>query len=228
MRKVGCVPRIPMTELIYSIDQSPRFAWQAELLDWSVRRVGMDCRITRLTALHPDQSEYLCLNRWWAILNQWKESEAETVVILDPDMVFVRPLNVTAKRGQIIGSPYPYVYDLVWCPVVLHRDHVREWAFKTMALAQLLAQHGIGWVSEIWAANICATRLCLQLERRELGIPNWSGGVGDASVIHYCYQRSGFSKNDYRPGHHVECPDSDEVHRILAELINECFGSKST
>jgi len=91
-----------MVELIYSIDDSDYQSWQAALLDWSVRRSAMTCRITRLTATAPDAETYRCLNRFWSVVHQWQPSDAQTIVILDPDMLFVRPLNAVAGRGALV------------------------------------------------------------------------------------------------------------------------------
>src|SRR5438067_2187233 len=117
-----------MIEFLYSIDNSLYQRWQADLLDWSIRRVQDGCRITRLTLLAPDHRVYSPLNRLWSIAYEWTPSECETVVILDPDMVFVRALCVKSHRAGLVGQPYGSVYDLPWCPLVFHRDRVQEWA----------------------------------------------------------------------------------------------------
>jgi hypothetical protein len=210
-------------EIIYSIDTSQYQAWQADLLDWSIRRVQQNCRITRLTALAPDQRKYQCLNRLWSISHDWMPSEAETVVIVDPDMVFVRPLAVQARKGAVLGQPYGYVYDLPWCPLVLHRDYVKEWATMSLPLARTIHAKGGGWVSDMWASSIVTTSFGLGIERKTLAVFNTDDNLGEASVIHYCYDHAGFYKRRYQVGQVVGCGLDTEVQRHLTSLVNERF-----
>lgn len=212
-----------MLELIYSIDDSPYQAWQATLLEWSARQTGMNCRINRLTALAPDRGTYRCINRFWSIVHQWKPSDAETVVVLDPDMVFVQPLNVVARPKVIMGQPYGYVHDLPWCPLVLHRDQVNPWATAGLALARAIHANGGGWISEMWAGVISAQTLGLQLDRCRLAAFNCESTLNGASIIHYCYDHGGFFKQRYRPGVQLEIENMTEVQHHLRCLINDCF-----
>ena len=214
-----------MIELLYSIDDSSYLRWQAEFLEWSVRRCGMECRITRLTKSAPDAGTYLCLNRFWSIVHQWEPSEIETVVVLDPDMVFVRPLNVSARAGGVIAQPYSYLYGLPWCPVVIHRDQIRAWAETALALARVLYANKVGWVSEMWASSISANMLGLQLERRSLCVSNYEPALRDASIIHYCYEQAGFFKQRYSPGDELPRIEGTEVQQQVTALLRECFGS---
>ena len=212
-----------MLELIYSIDDSSYQAWQAGLLDWSARQTGMDCRISRLTALAPDRDAYRCLNRFWSIVHQWKPSDAETVVVLDPDMVFVRPLNVVARPKVIMGQPYGYVHDLPWCPLVLHRDQVHPWASTGLSLARAIYANGGGWISEMWAGTISAHAIGLQLDRCRLSAFNCESTLNGAAIIHYCYDHAGFFKQRYQPGERLVIQGTSEVQHHLLSLINHCF-----
>jgi len=219
---------IPMVEFIYSIDDSDYQCWQAELLDWSVRRSGMTCRITRLTATAPDAETYRCLNRLWSVVHQWQPSDAQTVVFLDPDMLFVRPLNVASARGALIGQPYGYANDLPWCPLVFHRDDVKRWAEVCLPLARAIHSAGGGWISEIWAGAIGANLLGLRIERKDLAAFNCEPELADRSIIHYCYDHGGFFKQRYRSGDYVNDSAGTAVNRQLAALLNECFGCGRT
>lgn len=209
-----------MIELIYSIDRSDYLTWQADLLEWSVRRVGMQSQITRLTATAPDAADYACLNRFFAIVNEWRESDAETVVILDPDMVFVRPLDVIARRGVLAGHPYSYIFDLIWCPLVLHRDELRAWALRGLELSRALHKAGSGWISEMWAGNISANERKMSLRRQQTAVLNCEARIGAAPIIHYCYDSGGFHKQRYRRGQRVASHRGSEVQQRLAETIN--------
>ncbi len=215
-----------MVELVYSIDDSAYLAWQADLLDWSIRRVGMQCRITRLTMMAPDQHKYKALNMFWSLLHEWQPSEAETVVVLDPDMVLLKPLDVLAKKGVLLGHPYSYMYDLPWCPVVLPRENIREWAAKSLPLTRVLHANGVGWISEMWAGIIGASLMGLKIERKALAVFNSDLILGDAAMIHYCYESDGFYKQTYQAGQFVNPSGLSEPQRALATLINQFFAEK--
>ena len=207
-------------ELVYSVDGSQYLSWQADLLDWTARRVNANYRITRLTQRAPEHQVYSCLNRFWSLANAWQPSEHPTVAVLDPDMVLVRALEVAAPAGILIGQPYSYLFDLPWCPLILHRDRVREWATKALELARTIHGAGGGWVSEMWAGSIAANQIGLRLERRPLCVFNSDPELGDAAVIHYCYDHGGFSKQRYVPGHVIPWTSQTPVSTTALLTLN--------
>ena len=119
---------------LYSTSNSEYQSWQCELLDATFRWVGQPGRLVRLCSEDPAQptrlfdssetAEVLCLPSWaeneatgdfWPIANKpasmklWLESDscardADVILFLDPDMVFLEPVELDVSPGEVVGQ----------------------------------------------------------------------------------------------------------------------------
>jgi hypothetical protein len=78
----------------------------------------------------------------------------------------------------------------------------------------------------MWASSIAAGIMQLKLERSQLAVFNCDGSLGDACLIHYCYDHGGFYKQRFKPAHDIPiATSSSEAMQRLIKLISERFAS---
>lgn len=158
----------------------------------------------------------------------------ETVLILDPDCIFLEPVS----RGCPMSQPVNYLYPSrienqkfikkhcanpelvcgVGIPLLIHRGNLAEvtplWLKKTEEIREdPQSRQWAGWVAEMWAYAFAAAELGLRHATRELAQYS-SEDRADLPIVHYCYdsfdiwQRWKWGKREYRPWKPVlEPPD---------------------
>lgn len=220
-----------MPHVLFSVDGSLYQRWQAELLAYSHRRVGQRGTLTRLWSSdarpssfsgstfraapwspHPiTGDDYAPYNKPSAVL-QWltvTPPADQTVLLVDPDFVFVAPIEVEVSRGEPIGQPLSYLrpnalaplvarhcrrraaLQGVGVPILIHRDDLRElaapWLKKTEAIRDDRRSRELaGWVAEMWGYAFAAAELGLHHEARELARFSTEDRA-DLPLVHYCY-----------------------------------------
>lgn len=264
---------------VFSIDDSSYLRWQAELLAYSHRKVAQSGPLTcllsgdgeRRPALerifqtrswrpHPvTGDDYPPYNRIFA-LNAWLREappEEETILLLDPDNVFLRPLEVSVERGRPISQPISYMHpptydeqlrkhcerpdelEGIGIPTVIHRDDLVElaplWLAKTEALRSDPAdRERLAWISDMWGYCIAARELGLRHELREMAQFQIEDRA-DLPIVHYCYGSESpdgtweWTKRSYRAWERVEDPPPGvpAASVALIRLLNELVEVKT-
>ena len=214
-----------MITTVVSTNGSEYLAWQIELLVYSHRQVGQPGPLVVLTdTVQVDGDDYTPYNKPYALM-RWlerEEPECETVLVLDPDMVFVRPLVREIERGKPLAhsSLYSVGADLadvfrrhtrkpealqpMAVPMLVHREDLRRlaplWFEYTKRLrADAGIRQLIGWVCEMWACSVAALRLGLEFDlEQNTEVPPFSDRV-ELSLIHYAWTIGEFDKRSYQP-----------------------------
>ena len=219
---------------VFSIDDSSYLRWQAELLAYSHRTVAqpgpLTCVLsgdagprpvlerifyTRAWSPHPQTGdEYPAYNKPGALMTWMREAPPEeaTILVLDPDTIFLRPLASTVERGRPIAHPYSYLdptyneeneafvrkhcrqpelVQSVGIPILIHRDDLAAlapgWWAKTEAIRNDPHSRAlVGWTAEMWGYAFAAAELGLRHELRVLAQVPFEERV-DLPILHYCY-----------------------------------------
>jgi hypothetical protein len=193
-------------ETIFSADGSLYHAWQADLLESTHNSVGQSGKLIRLlsgdgdapafagttfqvspASPHPITGDkYLPYNKPAAIL-AWMERGAckdETLLLIDPDFVFLAPFELPAVAGRPIAHPARYLdpwrhaelvrrhghepedVQGIGVPILVHRDDLAAlapaWLARTEEIrANPASCSSAGWVAEMWAYALAAADLSL-------------------------------------------------------------------
>lgn len=246
--------------MIYSVictDTSPYIHWQCELLEYSWKRAAQPGQLLRLVTAPGDAPlprhqhavvtrvphepalyrGYKCLERLYAFQHWLQHDRPEgTVVILDPDVVFLRPLpgEVTpgAPRAQLwvdYQPPSPNTQAATW-PLLIHTADLESilpaWIELTAAL--YAATHR--WETDMYAFVAVAAAANLRFSLEPIGaFVGWPDHqVAGAPIVHYCQDvldATGqvlWSKRTYQPWARV--PNAASAHhsycRELLALID--------
>jgi len=243
---------------VFSVDGSRYQRWRADLLAFSHRAVGQRGPVTRLwsastrpTAFagqtfwtdpyspHPtSDDDYAPYNKPAAILRWLSESSPpeETILLLDPDCVFLAPVLAEAPLGRPISQPIGYMdpgagpaaelavrhcrrpsaVQPLGIPTLVHRDDLRAlaplWLAKTEAIrSDRRGRQLAGWPAEMWGYAFAAAELGLDHDLRQLAAFPGDDRI-DLPIVHYCYHsqdpdaRWRWDKRDYRPWEPVPDP----------------------
>jgi peptidyl serine alpha-galactosyltransferase len=256
---------------VFSTDGSLYQRWQADLLAYTHRKANQPGPLTwlysasdpppafdgqvfqtRAFSPHPVTNDhYPPYNRIGA-LSEWlaqSPPEEETLLLLDPDCVFITACDETVDRGHPIAHPilsmdvfneshpellkrYGYRADQlqgVGVPMLIHRDDLKALMPLYMEKTEVLradpeCREEIGWMSDMWGWAFAAADLGLRHERRELS--RWQmDHVTDLPFIHYCYSSASaqtdwhWDKRRYEPWTPVPQPPPD-VSRASVTLIS--------
>ena len=253
---------------VFSIDGSLYQRWQAELLIYSHQKVhqpgpltclysaeerppSFDCAVFRTNPYSPHPAtgdDYPVYNRIGA-LREWLTlcpPAEDTVLLLDPDCVFLAACNEEVARGRPVAQPiygmdvlmannpeflarHGYDAESVQCvgvPVLIHRDDLRAllplYMRKTEEIRGNEASRAFaGWISDMWGYAFAAAELGLRHERRDLA--RWQvEDSTDLPLIHYCYTSASedgqwqWDKRTYRPWNPVPAPPPDVPQATIA------------
>ena len=265
---------------VFSIDDSPYQRWQAELLAYSHRKVAqpgpLTCLLsgeaeprpvlerifhTRSWSFHPETGDhYPPFNRIAALIDwlRWAPPEEETVLLLDPDNVFLVPLDISVERGRPVAQPWsfpdpadngelvaqhclgPLFAQGVGIPLVIHRDDLAAvasgWLEKTEAIRNDPRSRELaGWLAEMWGYALAAAELGLTHELRETAMAPTEDRA-DLPIVHYfCGSESPdkswqWNKWDYQAWERVEDPPLGvpAASVALVRLLNELVDIKAT
>ena len=253
---------------VFNTDESLYLRWQADLLAYSHRKVNQPGPLTwlysgsstpppfdgqvfqtRPYSPHPRTGDiYPPYNRIGA-LTEWLELSPpaeETLLILDPDCIFITPFDEPAERGRPVAQPVFYLHpaemnnsklikrqgykpdslDLVGIPLLIHRDDLRAllpaWMQKTEEIRNdPISRDVIDWIAEMWGYVFAAAELGLRHELRDLARWQTEDRTG-VPFIHYCYGSESieepwsWNKRAYKPWETVPRPPRDVSDSSLA------------
>jgi hypothetical protein len=266
---------------VVSIDGSPYQLWQAELLEWTHGRVGQPGPLTWLVAAdeapagarlartyatgamspHPRTGDdYAPYNKPYSLLAWLADAppEEEHLLVLDPDCVFLAPLEVLAEPGRPVAQPIWYMnperyrgalarhcarpdaLEPVGIPTAIRRDDLARltplWLAKTEEIREdARSAHALGWVAEMWAYAIAAHETGLRHVLRPMAWFN-TDDRADLPIVHYCYPyeapgaRWEWGKRTYRPWTRVAEPPAGTPAGEVAvvRLVNEFAEERAT
>jgi hypothetical protein len=255
---------------VFSIENKPYHRWQAELLRYSHERSGQPGRLTCLVSgpdegvepiegafhapswsWHPVTGDYFpFINKPVALAKWLTESppEEETILLVDPDFVFLSPFTLEAEEGKPHAQRISYMTDSdpglrehcarperiqpVGVPIVIHRHDLAwlapHWIARTEQLRadEALAER-LGVTAEMWAYALVSAELGLEHQLGEIAAFNTEDRE-DLPLVHYCYAVAGredrwsWGKSDYEPWERVDHPrDVPRAAAALFALINE-------
>ncbi len=263
----GATP--PSIQTVFSVDGSRSHRWQAELLAHSHRKVRQPGSLTRLWS-GPERPTAFAGETFWAepyaphpvsgddyapynkpaAIQEWLGGVCppeETVLVVDPDCVFLTPVVDTVERGRPAAQLYSYLDPAddpgaelaarhcrhpspqgVGVPYLIHRDDLAAlaplWLAKTEAIrGDRRSRELAGWVAEMWGYAFAAAELGLVHEARELCVVQTEDQT-EAPIIHYCQNpddgadRWRWDKWGYRPWEPVP-PPPDGTPRALVALV---------
>jgi hypothetical protein len=215
--------------LLSSYEQAPPFS-------------GRTYQITPYSPHPLSGDDYAAYNKP-AALRAWMQDDPpseDTVLILDPDCVFLEPLTGSVSRGHPVAQLYSYLdpkgedqvelaekhcqnpelVDGVGIPILIHRDDLVAlaplWLKKTEEIRRDRRSRELaGWIAEMWAYVFAAAELGLNHTARELTRVT-TEDAADLPIIHYCYGASDAEGNwrwdkwNYRPWERT----SDPPHEV--------------
>lgn len=257
-------------QTVFSVDASRYQRWQADLLAYSHRKACQPGSLTRLWSSRGCPTEFPAQTVWAepysphpvtgddyaaynkpAAIQDWLSGVCppeETVLVVDPDCVFVAPVTATVERGRPAAQPYSYMdpdaypgADLVsrhclrpstvqgiGIPYLIHRDDLAVlaplWLAKTEAIRNdPVSRELAGWTAEMWGYAVAAAELGLVHEPRNLQLVPTEDRA-DAPIVHYCEEsvdKSGtwrWGKWTYRPWEPV-VPPPEGTPRASVALV---------
>ncbi len=265
---------------VFSVDDSAYQAWQAEWLAWSFDRVRQPGYLTRLWSgvgeptpsvpdtfqtrsfsPHPDTGdEFACYNKPLA-LNEWLKatpSRDETILLVDPDFVFLQPVSMFVRPGKPIAQRISYMNTKKFAqllerhcqapeevqslgfPVLIHRYDLERlvplWVEKTEAIRNHpVDREDAGWLAEMWGYVTAAADLGLCHQLQHLAAFQMDICV-EIPFIHYCYESQSsmadwrWDKRGYEPGELFPLPPCDvaQASKVLIEQLNMWLADRST
>ena len=263
--------------MIYSVictDTSPNIHWQSELLEYSWSRVNQPGQLLRLvscksddelpvhkymrvirtdpTSIHPvSGDQYLPYNRLFSFQQWLNEYQPEgTVLILDPDCVFRKPLNIEVEDGLPIGQHWQdfgindtfrgaiesisevivnELPALTW-PVFISCNDLRKIIARWIELTAGIRDRIERWESDMFAFVVACQEygLNFDLQNNTAWTPWPNAKVKDASIIHYCqkiYDSAGneiWWKQAYQPWDRPVTTEANEAYCTdLLKLVDE-------
>ena len=244
--------------MIYSVvctDTSPFVNWQCELLEYSWKRAAQPGQLLRLVTAPADvplprhehavvtrvphepalYHGYKCLERLYAFQHWLRHERPEgTVLIIDPDVVFLRPISAEVPPGAPRAQqwieyqpPSPHTQAVTW-PALIHTADLASmlpaWIDLTVALYNATRR----WESDMYAF-VAAANLRFSLEPLGAFIGWPDDQVASAPIVHYCQNvldtqgQVLWSKYTYQPWARV--PNAANAHhsycRELLALIDD-------
>lgn len=194
-----------MITTVVSVDGGPYTAWQARLLEESWHSVGMPGDLQIVTAVHPavEAMAYSPLNKPYAMTRLGDTHES--VLILDPDCIFLSRVDWPSVRGRPQAHRYTYMVEAAesaqaGIPILIHRSDLDRVAplWLSEALVRRL-HHPSEWIAEMYAYSRAAVRAGLH---HDLSLwcahpPSLDGP--QYPISHLCYEVDGWTKGLYRP-----------------------------
>jgi hypothetical protein len=170
-------------------------------------------------------------------LRTWLDSGGggETLLLLDPDCVFLAPVLMRVRRGAAVTQAVGHmdidadqelvlrhcrrpdaVQPVATFSTFIHRDDLQEllpaWLEKTLAIrADSASRSRADWIADMWGYAFAAAELGLQHELRPITHDQWDD-ARDRPLIHYCQASASpdrqwsWDKRTYRPWERVPSP----------------------
>ena len=225
-------------ETIFSCDNSLYQYWQSKCLAWTFTDVKQSGSLVRLLSVKNDRprdipeglstfitktyspnektgDDFACYNKCGSV-RDWIQTlptqEESTVLLIDPDCVFLRPLRETTISGEIIAQDVSYMnpHEPKWkpvidrhckknkdllaaagIPIVIKRSDLRRvsarWLAKTEDIRNdALTKSLTGWLAEMWGWTIVCAEEGLRHKTKNLCQVPTEDRI-DSPLIHYCY-----------------------------------------
>lgn len=229
--------------LLY-VHLSPGEEWMVERLKRSIERSGQPGHVVVKAGEHPERWRYPILDRLLTFQYAMLECADESVALLDPDQVILRPFDppVSPGVGWALGHPWmeherkravqlEWVADgaalmqLVDWPVILHADDARRLAPAWLALTEDMLRDPVwpglfGWMLDQWTFCAVAHKLGIRFRSHMMrAVPGVDTALRDAWSLHYHADVHEFSKRTWRPGTPMEARPSDEVYEALRRAL---------
>ena len=222
--------------IIYSISNSPYQEWQADLLDYSFKKVKQPGTLIRLcsedwkypkrktplskegvTIRTPNFSK-LTSKINWPVMNKTgslkyifknkKLQDEDTLIFLDPDMIFIKTWNPEVKKGTAYGQEWKgysnsscqkAAVQPELCPADKKECLMYPFAIKAGDMKNLVddieqfSRKGYlkcnGWMADMAAFTTAMVKNKISAETREnIGLcNNWDNHNDEAApIMHYC------------------------------------------
>ena len=225
-----------ISHVFYSTSNTPYQHWQCDLLEYSFNKVQQDGKLWCLCSENEHDknftkkrtskySEIVKCPDWmkvdgklWGIANKlesmkyWLDNNPSlsgTILFLDPDMCFVKPINEKVPKGKIIGQRWNDA-DMAnhpmfkkYCPENLKNKLNNEVVFMYPFLINVVDLKKIvnrfveisyeihrnegKWEADMYGIVIAALEMGLEIETKEIGCcNNWKNQRNnDYAVVHY-------------------------------------------
>ncbi len=187
-----------------------------------------------------------------------RQPHDETIVLLDPDFVYLRSIETGVQPGhpcaQMTGYIDPLYYPTLierhcrrpdaiqpigW-PVIIHRTDLAAltplWIAKTEAIRNdEVVRADAGWITDMWGYVFAAAELGISHELDYLAATQMDQR-DDTPFIHYCYESESpsgtwrWEKRWYEPAGRIPEPPDDVplASRALIEIVNEWLDSRAS
>ena len=207
---------------------------------------------TEPTSIHPESGDqYLPYNRLFSFQQWLSEHQPDgTVLILDPDCVFRKPLNIEVTDGNPIGQDWQdfgineafrsaiesasdvnidELPALTW-PALISCNDLRKIIARWIELTALIRDKIARWESDMFAFVVACQEYDLKfdLQNNTAWTPWPNRKVKDASIIHFCqkiYNSAGdeiWWKQAYQPWDRLASTDANEEYcSDLLKLVDE-------
>jgi hypothetical protein len=230
---------------IFSSEDTDYLYWQVQLLAYSHQRVGqpgeitclvahdgdapprlvdgVDMYVTRQASPHPvSGDDYKPYNKPASLL-QWLEETPdsdETLLVIDPDCVFLEPIDREVESGQPVGEQIFFMSNTAPACVEIIRRHCRRneslvqpvgvplliqrsdllsicprWLELTAEMREdKFTREEIPWICEMWGYSIAAAEAGIT---HELGHRQQfpTEDITDRPLIHYSYATESHDKD---------------------------------
>lgn len=229
---------------VISVDDSVYLLWQAQLLEHSHTKVSQPGPLTRLVATnephnvrsiegyetvatplycpHPETGDHYPPYNKPGSLNDWLSRTKipdDTILLIDPDCVFIAPLTTEVEPGRPIGETISYMNPAgedgalvikrhcrkhkqrvqpIGIPVLIAPSDLRSlaprWYEATCQIRDdTSACAAVGWTSEMWGYVIAAAELGLRHEMQSNSCVQFDAHT-DRPILNYCYETENAAK----------------------------------
>jgi hypothetical protein len=191
---------------------------------------------------YPPYNRILSLASWI----KHSPPQEETLMLIDPDCIFLTAYDEPVERGQPIAQPISYMdptipdnaallkrhgykpeaVQAIGIPTLIHQDDLRAllplWAEHTQAIRNdPISYELVNWIAEMWGYVFAAAQSGLRYELRDLAVWQMDHRT-DLPFIHYCYSSENaqkqwqWSKRTYKPWEPVPEPPHDTPQATVA------------
>ncbi len=229
---------------VISVDDSVYLHWQSQLLQYSHAKVGQPGALTRLVATndpanvrgiegfetvatrsfnpHPTTGDHFPPYNKPGSLCEWlaqAQLAGETLLMIDPDCVFMHPIATEVDAGRPVGEEVGYMdsagpagafviqrhcrgnrqrvqpigIPILIAPADLHALCPRWQELTCQIRHDPPSRDAVNWTSEMWGYVIAAAELGMQHELARNSRMQFEDDV-DRSLIHYCYETTNAAK----------------------------------
>ena len=222
--------------VVYSTSNTPYQHWQCDLLEYTAKKCGQEGKLYCLCCENEHDKKYDFERKpigdttvikypsfmkndetkdMWGIANKFHSLELfmknndihGSLLNLDPDMCFLKPVNVKTVPGVVIGQEWvdgffqdPIFKDksittvdikkehMYMYPFIMHTDDMRQILDRFIDLCYKIKIKYNKWESDMFALIIATVEYGLQINFEKLGCcNNWSKYRNDKEypIIHY-------------------------------------------